>query len=447
MLFKNYEEIIKNGKTPVLKSIRKDILDILDSVIQAIDPYTSVKSKINGNKIILDEKTIDLSDYKDVYLAAFGKASIGMAQAVCDSLRIKEGIVITNETTKKVECENVYTFAGGHPLPNQNSIIGTEKIIEMFEKCKKDDLIVVLISGGGSALFVKPRVNLEELQKTTDLLLKSGADIKEINTIRKHLSYVKGGQLAKFTKAKILSFIVSDIIGDPLEFIASGPTYPDSTTYNDAKKILKKYDLYRKIPDSVRTTMDVGVNREIAETPKKDNIVFKNVENYIIVNNKVACKAAELKAKEMGYKTIVLTTSLDGEASEIGRYLSHRANNYVSYEDKVLFISGGETTVTIHGDGKGGRNQELVLSCIEEIKEKKIVFTSFATDGIDGNSDAAGAVADGFTFNRSSEKGLKPKNYLINNDSNSFFKKLNDLLLTGPTGTNVMDVQLIIKYK
>jgi len=447
MLFKNHEKIIQNGETPVLKDIRKDILDILESAISSVNPYNSVKSKIYGNKIIFDKKNIDISKYNNVYLVAFGKASVGMAQAVCDSVRIKEGIVLTNESERKVEYENVYTFVGGHPIPNQNSVIGAEKIIEMVEKCGEHDLLIVLISGGGSALFAKPRVSLEALQKTTDLLLKSGANINEINTIRKHLSYVKGGQLVKYAKCKVVSLIISDIIGDPLEFIASGPTYPDSTIFNDAKKIFKKFDIWEKIPISVKEIITKGINHEINETLKKDNPLFENVENYIVANNKMACSSAGKKAESLGYKVILLTTQLDGEAKEIGKYLADKTSNYSTDFEKILFLSGGETTVTVHGSGEGGRNQELVLSCIEKIKDKKIVCTSFATDGIDGNSNAAGAIADGFSFKRSSEKGVKPIKYINENDSYNFFKKLNDLLITGSTGTNVMDIQIIVKYK
>jgi len=446
MLFKNYERIIENGETPILKNIRKDILEILKAAILSVDPYRSVKSTFNENKIDFDGKTIDVSKYNNVYLIGFGKASVGMAQAVCDSIKIKKGVVVTNESEKKVECENVYTFVGGHPIPNQNSIIGAEKIIETLEKTNEGDLAIVLISGGGSALFEKPRISLEDLQKTTDLLLESGANINEINTIRKHLSYVKGGQIAKYAKCRIISFVISDIIGDPLEFIASGPTFPDSTTFNDAKKIFKKYDLYKNIPDSARDIIESGLNHEIVENPDKDNPMFKNVDNYIITNNYIACEAAEDKAKQLGYETVLLTTSLDGEASEIGRYLSDKASNYLLKEKNIVFITGGETTVTIHGGGKGGRNQELILSCVESIRDKPLVCTSFATDGIDGNSDAAGAIADGFSFERALKQGYEPKKFLRNNDSYNFFKKLDDLLITGSTGTNVMDLQIIVKY-
>ena len=446
MLFKNKEEIIQNGQTPKLKQIRNDILDVLECATEAVDPYNCVKSRFNKNIITLDEKTIDISDFENVYLVGFGKASIGMAKAVCDSIKIKEGIIVTNDLNTDFECKNIYLFVGGHPIPNQNRIIGAEKILETVEKCTKNDLLIVLISGGGSALFSKPRISLEDLQKTTDLLLKCGANINEINTIRKHLSYVKGGQLAKCAKCTVVSLIISDIIGDPLEFIASGPTYPDSTTFSDAEKILQKYNLWQDLPDSIKNTIEDGLKGKISETPKKNDPVFENVFNFIIANNKIACKAAEDKAEELGYKTMLLTTRLDGEAKSVGKYLSDKAISYLADVQKIMFISGGETIVNIIGEGKGGRNQELVLSCVKNIYKKNIAFSSFATDGIDGNSDAAGAIADGFTFEKAQYKNMNPDAFLKENNSNKFFKNLSDLFTTGPTGTNVMDIQIIVKY-
>ena len=376
----------------------------------------------------------------------FGKASVGMAQAVCDSVDVKEGVVVTNDPDSQVKNDNVVTVVGGHPLPNQGSIDGAEKILSIVEKCSDSDVLIVLISGGGSALLSKPRVCLEDLQNVTSLLLKCGADINEINTIRKHLSLVKGGQLAAASNGLVISFIISDIIGDPMSFIASGPTYPDSTSFADAKSVLEKYDLWEKIPLSVKKVIDDGVKGIIIDTPgKDDDAVFKNVFNFIVANNGIACKAAEKKARNLGYKTMLLTTSLDGEAKEKGRFLVDKVLNYMNSERKLVFISGGETTVTIHGDGKGGRNQEMILGCVKDLFEKNIVFASFATDGIDGMSDAAGAIADGFTLSQAQRKGLDPDVFLRDNNSYEFFKNLDDLLMTGPTGTNVMDVQIVIR--
>jgi glycerate-2-kinase len=304
----------------------------------------------------------------------------------------------------------------------------------------------VLISGGGSALFCMPKVSLDDLQKTTDLLLKSGANINEFNTIRKHLSYVKGGQLASSASCRVISFIISDIVGDPIGSIASGPTCPDPTTFGDAQNILKKYDIWEKLPETAKNTIIDGIKAKIPETPKKGDTVFDNVDNIIVANNEIACKAAKDKARELGYdQTMILTTSLTGEAREMGRYLIDKAQSYYAGSKKIVFVSGGETTVTIMGDGKGGRNQEMVLAGAEMLIDENMVFASFATDGIDGKSDAAGAVADGFTLTKACEQRLDFDKFLRNNDSYGFFKHLNDLLITGPTGTNVMDIQVIIK--
>ena len=445
MLIKNREQIIENGQTPELKSIREDVLNVLSSALDAVNPYNAVKSKFDGENINFMSETIDISDFKNIYLVGFGKASIGMAQAVCDSINIKQGAVVTNDPNNKVQSDRVSTFIGSHPIPDNKSVEGTEKILEIVEKCEENDLLIILISGGGSALLTKPRVSINDLQKTTDLLLKSGANINEINTIRKHLSFVKGGQLAASAKCMILSFIISDIIGDPMEFIASGPTYPDSTTYIDAQKILNKYKLWMSLPSSVQNIIEEGIKGKIPETPKKNNPVFNDVFNFIVANNEIACNAAKEKAEELGYKTMLLTTSLDGEAKDIGKYLAEKATNYLTEGKKVVFIAGGETTVTIKGNGRGGRNQEMVLASIEELADKNIVLSSFATDGIDGMSDAAGAIADAYTMLRSREKDLDPKKFLEDNNSYEFFKNLDDLFLTGPTGTNVMDIQILVK--
>lgn len=445
MLFKNREVIINNGQTPELQQIRSDILDIYSAALDAVNPYNSVKTRFNDNNIIVEGETVNISDFENVYIVGFGKASVGMAQAVCDSVDVKEGAVVTNDESCCVDCDNIVTIVGSHPIPNVKSVEGADSILKVVEKCGENDILTVLISGGGSSLLCKPRVELEDVQKTTDLLLKCGADINEINTVRKHLSLVKGGQLVKNAKCRVVSFIISDIIGDPLEFIASGPTYPDSTTFYDAKNVLEKYDLWNEIPVSVKSVIDDGITGKIPETPKKGNQFFSKVSNLIVANNKIACEAAQEKAEELGYKTMLLTTQLNGEAREMGKYLVSKALHFHSYAKKIAFISGGETTVTIKGDGKGGRNQELVLSGVKDITDGDVVFSSFATDGIDGMSDAAGAIADSYSFKRAFEKGLDPYEFLERNDSYMFFKNLDDIFMTGPTGTNVMDLQVMIK--
>ena len=444
MSFKNREKIIENGQTPELKRIREDVLDILTSALNSIDPYKAVKSMFYRKKIKVDGKSIDTDNFENIYVVGFGKASVGMIQAICDSINVKKGAIITNDSNKKVESDCINSFVGSHPIPDQNSIDSTDRLIDVIKMCGNTDLLIVLISGGGSALLCKPRVSLKDLQYTTDLLLRSGAEINEINTIRKHLSFVKGGQLAKFAKCKTVSFIISDVVGDPIEFIASGPTYPDSTTYDDAKMIFKKYDLWQKLPSDVTNIINDGVQGILAETPKGDNPIFDNLSNFIIANNEIVCTAAIDRAKELGYATKLFSTSLTGEAKEIGVYLVQKAKNYRRESRKRVFISGGETTVNIKGTGLGGRNQEMILGSIHEINVKDMVFASFATDGIDGNSDAAGAIADDFSLTRACEKNLDTTGFLEENNSHRFFMELDDLFMTGNTGTNVMDIQIIV---
>jgi glycerate-2-kinase len=276
------------------------------------------------------------------------------------------------------------------------------------------------------------------------MLLRCGVSIDELNTIRKHLSLVKGGQLAQYTKAVIISLIISDIVHDPITSIASGPTSPDPSTFSDTREILKRYELWANIPITVRTIIKEGIAGRISETPKENDPVFETVFNFIIANNERACQGAMDKAKELGYDAKLMATSITGEARVIGKYLINRVMKSLIHR-KIVVITSGETTVTIQGGGIGGRNQELVLSCVEEITGNELVVASFATDGIDGNSDAAGAVADGLTLTRAMEKKLNPSCFLKQNNSNVFFQALNDTFLTGPTGTNVMDIQIILQ--
>ena len=433
MMFKNAWKIIENGKTQELKIARENVLKMLNAAIDAVDPYRATKDYLHP--------FFERSNYQTIYLLAFGKASVPMARAVCDTLQIEKGVVITNEINNKVHCKNVETLVADHPIPTERNIEATNCALSMINRCRSNDLLIVLISGGGSALFCKPRVSLTDIQRLTDLLLRSGADIKEINTIRKHLSYVKGGQLAKLAKCDIFTYIVSDVVGDPLEFIASGPTVPDSTTYNDAKDVLKKYDLWENIPQSIQNVILKGINGELPETPKPGDSTFDRVNNTIVANNSKACEAVKSKAEEFGYRSTILSTELTGEARDVGKTLIKYVKNLKS---GTVLVAGGETTVKVKGSGKGGRNQEMVLSSVNYIADTDIVFSSLATDGIDGNSDAAGAIADRYTKERAEKKNMKADAYLENNDSYHFFKKLNDLLMTGYTGTNVMDVQLLL---
>jgi len=443
MLFKNYDQLVSNGQTPELQQKRKDVLDILTAALESVNPYLAVERVFKNDQMVFESEAIGISSFEHVYAVGFGKASIGMAQAVCDTVNVTSGAIVTNDSSAKLLSDKIEVVVGGHPIPNNGSIKGAKRVLEVVKHCSENDLLIVLISGGGSALLCKPRVSLEDLQETTNLLLKSGADINEINTIRKHLSLVKGGQLVRQAKGVVVSMVISDIVDDPLEFISSGPTSPDSTTFSDAKKVLGKYNLWEKVSTEIRNVIDDGVNGKISETPKKDDPVFDYVYNFIIANNELACKSAVKKAKSLDYDAKLLTTSLIGEARDMGKYLIDKAKNSLSNE-KTVFISGGETTVTIKGSGKGGRNQELVLGSVECIANTDMVLASFATDGIDGNCDAAGAIADGFTLTRANTNGLNPNKFLEENNSFEFFSKLGDLFITSSTGTNVMDIQLIV---
>jgi glycerate 2-kinase len=443
MLFKNYNDLVLNGSTPILQQKRKDVLDMLAAAVDAVKPYDVVKNVFCGSQLVFTSETIDLSSFDHLYLAGFGKASAGMAQAVCDAVPVTNGVVITNDSSAQVTHDSIEVIVGGHPLPNENSILGAEKILHLFNECGDGDCLIVLISGGGSSLFCKPLVPLHDLQRTIELLLRSGATISEVNTIRKHLSMVKGGQLIQHTKAVVISLIISDIVYDPVSSIASGPTAPDPTTFSEVKEILVRFELWGKIPSTVRMVVEKGLKGHILETLKEHDPAFEKVFNFIVANNEAACQGALQKAKELGYDGKLLSTSITGEAQVIGRYLADRALSSLS-QGKTAFISGGETTVAVSGNGSGGRNQELVLGCVSDIAGKDTVVASFATDGIDGNSDVAGALADGNTLARAKKKKLDPRRFLEENNSSVFFKGLGDALCTGSTGTNVMDIQILI---
>jgi hydroxypyruvate reductase/glycerate 2-kinase len=447
MLFKNYKKIINNGINSKIKKQRKDILDILDYSIKTVDPYKIIKNIIKDDKIFIGNKIIDTNNFENIYLVGFGKASLKMGKAVLDSLKIKKCILITNEKKGILNNDVTKTYVASHPIPNQNSIEGTNDILNIIRNCSNKDLIIILISGGGSSLLCKPTIELTDLKKITNLLLKTDMNINEINTIRKHLSFVKGGQLIKDVKCEVISIIISDIVNDPIEFIASGPTYPDSTTFDDAKNILLNYKIWEKIPKSARKRIEKGIIGKIPETLKKDNLTFQKVKNFIILNNKYFCNKVENYAKKKGYETELLTTCLTGEARYVGKNLIENIYNNFKNKNKKIFISSGETTVNVVGEGSGGRNQEMVLGSVNFLDGKKIIFASFATDGIDGNCNAAGAIADGFTLSRALQKNYDPSFFLKNNNSYGFFNNMDDLLQTGPTGTNIMDIQLIIINK
>jgi glycerate-2-kinase len=443
------------------------VTEIFYAALKAVDPYESVRFYTN-----IIRSTYQNGNFNRLIVTGFGKAACPMAKAMEDSLMdlIDAGIVITKyghiisqqsaRPASRSEAgavsshqSRIKIFEAGHPVPDENGLRGTEDIIRLLKELNENTLVICLISGGGSALFVSPYegISLEEKQKITQLLLRAGANINELNAVRKHISRVKGGRLAGLAyPAKIISLILSDVIGDRLDVIASGPTAPDKTTFNDALRVLEKYGLIERSPHSVLEVLHNGARGLMPETPKERDIIFERIENIIIGSNKIALTAAKQKAEKLGFNTEIISSEISGEASDVGRWLAEKAietRNALSVKrnEKICLISGGEATVTVKGNGLGGRNMELALSFAMEIEGiDGITLLSAGTDGTDGPTDAAGAIVNGNTVKKAEGIGLNTDEYLNNNDSYNFFKKIDGLFITGPTGTNVMDIQIVV---
>ncbi len=439
----------------ILHSLRENALEIFYAGLQAVEPESCLQQHIRlfeHNLLKIGETIYDLNAFKNIYVIGFGKASGFMASALEKLLqeRITGGIV-TVRYGYTATCNRIKVQEAGHPIPDYTGIKSTEEILRFLQNVKERDLVFCLISGGGSALFESPceGITLEDIQTLNELLLKSGAKIQEINAIRKHVSKVKGGQLARVCKGRITSLILSDVENDSPDTIASGPTSPDYSTFLDCKKILSKYGLLQKIPVSISKHIQKGLDGITEETPKTDNPVFNRVHNVIIGNNRIALYESYKKAKELGYHTSILTSNIKGEAREVAKVFGaiakeiHVSGNPV--KRPACIIAGGETTVTVKGNGVGGRSQEFALSAAVEIDTlMNTIILSAGTDGTDGNTDAAGAFADNSTVSRARQKMMDPEIYLADNNSYAFFKQLNDHIITGPTKTNVMDILILL---
>ncbi|NPA52529.1 MAG: glycerate kinase [Aquificae bacterium] len=428
-------------------------MDYTDLLIQA---FKNAVNQVLPDKIIYKNIKIDNHFFsiqedkyplKNFYLFGSGKASIKMAQAVEDLFKdyIKGGLIVSNY---KKELKKVEVFESSHPIPDERSIKAGRHMLEKLSSLKEDDFFVYLLSGGSSALieYPIPPISLQDLRLTTDILLKSGVSIDEVNIIRKHISLIKGGRLAKATKASGIVLVLSDVIGDDLETIGSAPFYFDKSTYKDAYLVLDKYGLLNKIPSTVLTVIEKGLKGEIEETPKEPP---KRIKHYIIGNNLTALNGAKDFLTKKGIKAFILSSEIEGEAKEVAKVIVgigkdiKKGSSY--FFPPVVLLFGGETTVTVKGSGKGGRNQELVLSALLKIKDNcGIHVLSAGTDGIDGVTDAAGAVADCSTYKEALERGLDLEMFLENNDSYNFFKKVGKLIKTGYTGTNVMDITMLL---
>lgn len=437
------------------KTLRRHALDIFRAALKASDPNEAILRhvRVDGAVLKAGPKRYDLRRFRRVWVLGAGKASARMAVAVERLLgaRIAGGLVnVKYGHTAKLR--RVRLNECGHPVPDEAGIEGARAIAALAAEAGEDDLVVTVISGGGSALLPLPAegITLADKQATTRLLLESGANIHEMNTVRKHISAIKGGQLARLAyPATVLSLILSDVIGDDLDVIASGITAPDRSTFEDARAILDRFGLWRRIPAAVRRRIEAGCAGKIEETPKENHPAFARTQNLIAGSNDLALRAAAGRARELGYRTLVLSSFIEGETREVARVHAAVAKEIHAsgrpMRAPACVISGGETTVTIRGNGKGGRNQEFALAgAIDIAGLAGTVLFSAGTDGTDGPTDAAGALCDGATLVRARALGLDARAHLAANNSYPFFDALGDLVRTGPTGTNVMDVRLVL---
>jgi len=430
--------------------LTQDALSIFLAGVEAVKPSHFIPRFIRFNSGVLTvaKQSIPLSNVNHIYIAAVGKAAAAMAFETEKILGdyISEGLVIT-KYEHAIALSHCRTIEAGHPVPDANSIKSGKALVSLFKQAQPNDIIIMLISGGASALLADcpPGCTLEHLQQTVQLLLDSGAPINEVNTIRKHLSQIKGGQLMKQTKAQIHALVLSDVPGDDLSVIASGLTVADNSSFEDCEKIINHYGLSQKLPAQIQAWLQKGLQKEIQDTPKAGDPVFSKVHNTIVASNTTSLKAAAIKSTALGYHTITLSSILSGEASEQAMLFTNQLKKNTGANPFCL-LWGGETTVTIKGKGKGGRNQEFALAALIALqkdnarKEKKMVVLAGGTDGTDGPTDAAGAIADENIIDAAERLSIHADTYLLNNDAYNFFKQTKGLIVTGPTQTNVMDI-------
>lgn len=462
---------------------RQQAAEIMTAALQAVDPGQAVRRHLRreGNWLHVAGQRYDLSEFERFFVVGGGKAGSPMALAVADLLgdRLTAGVVNVRHGYAASRWQVSFgahlslpalqtdlpdhlgspdprldIVEAGHPVPDAAGLAGAERIFRLLDGLTERDLVICLISGGGSALLPLPAagITLDDLQALTTLLLRSGATINEFNAVRKHCSRLKGGQLARrAAPAALVCLILSDVVGRPLDTIASGPTVADPTTFADAYGVLERYGILGAVPDSIVAHLRRGLAGEIAETPKPGDPCFRRVQNLIIGDNRMAARAAQAQAQALGFRSQVLTTYVEGEAREVAKVCAALAKEMVEsgapLAPPACLILGGETTVTVRGQGKGGRNQELALAAALALDGwERTMVVSLATDGSDGPTDAAGAVATGSTLARARALGLDPVAHLANNNAYPFFAALGDLIFTGPTNTNVNDLNLVLVF-
>ena len=432
---------------------RQEAIGIFLAGVESVKPGNLIKRyvSLNNNMLQIEKITFDLTLVKNIYVVGAGKASAAMAQTIEYILgsRIKEGHIIT-KYEHSVPLKFIETTEAGHPVPDDNGIKGTKDILSIVKKADKDDLVICLISGGGSALLadVPEGCTLDDLKKVSSVLLKTGANITEMNCIRKHLSAVKGGQLSSTAApARVVSLILSDVIGDPLDVIASGPTAPDPSTFFDALAIISKYNIAGELPEKIISVLKDGLDNKRHETLKKSDKILELTNNLIIGTNKLALSTAKDKAESLGYESHIITNNLDTDVTEVASYITELAKHVRNQKTskKTCLLFAGEPTVKVKGSGLGGRNQHLALLAAVLLKDiHGITILSGGTDGSDGPTDATGAVVDSLTLQKAYDLRLNPEEYIDNSDSYNFFKQAGGLIITGPTQTNVMDLMVAL---
>jgi glycerate 2-kinase len=445
--------------SPSIQKLRADARLIFEAGVEAVDARKAVARHLvfdaKSGTLQIGSRRLSISSFERIIVIGAGKAAAAMAVGIEDvfgSHAKLRGIVNVKYGHTEPRPHSIYLNECGHPLPDIRGVYGARGMESILKDLTARDLLLVLISGGASALLPAPAegISLEEKQQTTELLLRSGATIEEMNCVRKHISFLKGGQMAQRAgDATVITLILSDVVGDRLDSIGSGPTVPDSSTYGDAIRVLTRYDLLHDVPASVRSGLERGVAGEIPETPKAVDISSDRQHIAIIGSNRLALEGAEAKARSLGYQASILSDTVQGEARDVARMhvesLRQAVSTGLPIAPTACILSGGETTVTVRGQGKGGRNQEFALAAAIEMEGlQNAVVLAAGTDGTDGPTDAAGAIVDGTPASRARAMGIDPKKSLEENDAYPLLESTGDLLKTGPTGTNVMDLNVML---
>ncbi|MFX0149210.1 MAG: glycerate kinase [Candidatus Hodarchaeota archaeon] len=457
----NYADLIEFSTSETRKKARQVLLDFFKTAIDAVDPYKIIFNNLSVDRenetLTVNDDNFDIKNRK-IWIIGAGKAVGRMAEAleaVLEGLNIRGAICVPLGVKQDISLKQIECFECSHPLPSKTNIQNTKQVMDLVKKIEANDLVIALISGGGSAIWSAPifPITADDLISLNKLLINSGMSIHEVNTVRKHVSLIKGGKFSEIISSSIIVLVLSDVIGDNLEIIASGPFYPDPSTFQESKSMLIKYNLWDKsIPSSVKLVIDQGIEGKISEAWKIRNGISKKVHHYILGSNELACEAALSHAKKLGFKTKYESSFITGDARKLGRSYAQKHLDFIKTQNDTLFlVSGGEPTIKVRGSGIGGRNQEVAGAYLRfllnsrEITHCDSVFLAVGTDGIDGNSQYAGVLIDEDTLEKSNQIKSELITYQKNNDLTSFFELIGgSLLLTGPTGTNVMDLYLAL---